>query len=134
MATIQMQYLGELRTRSTHIKSGTEIMTDAPLDNKGKGELFSPTDLVSNALGSCIITIIAQAADVHDFDVDGTKVTITKIMKSDPRRIGEIIVELNFPPNNYSAKVKTIIENAAKTCPVTRSLHPDLIQNVIFNY
>jgi putative redox protein len=134
MATIQMKYLGGLRTKSTHIKSGTEIMTDAPTDNKGKGELFSPTDLVANALGSCIATIIAQAADTHNFNIDGTDITITKVMISDPRRIGEIIVELNFPHNNYSDKTKKIIENAAKTCPVAKSLHPDLIQTLLFNF
>ena len=134
MATIQMKYLGGLRTHSTHIKSGTEIMTDAPTDNKGKGELFSPTDLVANALGSCIMTIIAQVADNHNFNIYGTDITITKVMKSDPRRIGEIIVELNFPPNDYSTKTKKIIENAAKTCPVAKSLHPDLIQTIIFNF
>ena len=109
-------------------------MTDAPTDNKGKGELFSPTDLVANALGSCMVTIIAQAADTHSFNIDGTDIIITKVMKSDPRRIGEIIVELNFPPNKYSDKTKKIIENSAKTCPVAKSLHPDLIQTLIFNF
>lgn len=134
MATIQMKYIGGLRTQSTHIKSGTEIQTDAPTDNKGKGELFSPTDLVANALGSCMITIIAQAAETHNFNVDGTEISITKVMESDPRRIGELIVELNFLPNNYSDKTKTIIENAAKTCPVAKSLHPDLVQTIVFNF
>ena len=134
MATIQMKYLGGLRTKSTHIKSGTEIMTDAPTDNKGKGELFSPTDLVANALGSCMATIVAQTADTHNFNIDGTDITITKVMKSEPRKIGEIIVELNCPQNNYSDKTKRIIENAAKTCPVAKSLHPDLIQTLKFNF
>lgn len=134
MPTIETLYTGELRTIATHVKSGNTLQTDAPIDNKGKGETFSPTDLVATALGSCMMTIIAQSGDAHNFDVTGTKIKITKIMASNPRRIGEIVVEFFFPENNYSEKEKTFIEKAAKTCPVALSLGDKLIQTIVFNY
>ncbi len=132
--TIRTTYLGELRTEATHVKSGNELITDAPPDNKGKGEAFSPTDLLATSLGSCMLTIMGIAAREHGFDIEGTKVKIWKIMESNPRRVGEVKVEFRFPKNNYSEKEKKFIEKAAFTCPVNLSLHPDLKKTIIFHY
>ena len=134
MITSEITYLGNLRTQSKHIASSSSILTDAPIDNHGKGEAFSPTDLMSNALGCCMLTIIGIAANTHQFNIDGTRVQVTKIMQSNPRKVAEIKVSFKFPANDYSEKQKTIIENAARTCPVALSLHPDLKQTVEFNY
>ena len=134
MPTIETKYIGELRTHATHVRSGNKLITDAPVDNKGKGEAFSPTDLLATSLGSCAMTIIGIAAQTHGFNVDETGIRITKIMAENPRRVAEVIVEFDFPDNNYSAKEKAIIENAAKTCPTSKSLHPDLKQTLVFNY
>ncbi len=134
MITSEITYLGNLRTQSKHIASKSTIVTDAPIDNHGKGEAFSPTDLMSNALGCCMLTIIGIAANTHQFNIDGTQVQVTKIMQSNPRKVAEIQVIFKFPANNYSDKQKAIIENAARTCPVSLSLHPELIQTLEFNY
>ena len=134
MATIETIYLGELRTEVTHVFSGNKTITDAPLDNKGKAESFSPTDLLSASLGSCMITIMGIAAREHGIDIDGTTCSITKSMAAEPRRVSEIAIELNFPKGDYTEKEKTILERAALTCPVAKSLHPDLHQNVTFNF
>lgn len=133
MATVETIYVGSLRSEATHLQSGTKIITDAPVDNHGKGESFSPTDLVATALGSCMLTIMGIAAKVHDFSIDGTKLEITKVMGTAPRRIVEIKIEVYFP-QDYEAKVKRILEAAAKECPVAQSLHPDLKQNLIYHY
>lgn len=133
MATIKTVYLGELRTQAEHLQSGTQIITDAPTDNQGKGEAFSPTDLLATSLGSCMLTIMGIAARTHGFDIDGTRVTTTKVMGTNPRRVVEVILEMQFP-NNYEDKHKRIIEAAAKECPVANSLHPDLKQTVTFIY
>jgi putative redox protein len=132
--TISTTYLGELRTRATHVRSGKELITDAPPDNKGKGEAFSPTDLLATSLGSCMLTIMGIAAREHNFNIDNTRIKIWKIMASDPRRVGEIKIELSFPDNNFSDKQKKIIERSAFTCPVFQSLHPDLIKTISFIY
>jgi uncharacterized OsmC-like protein len=134
MITSEIEYLGNLRTQSKHLASSTTIITDAPIDNHGKGEAFSPTDLMSNALGCCMLTIIGIAANTHAFSIDGTVVKITKIMQASPRKVFEIKVDFIFPKNDYTDKQRSIIEHAAKTCPVALSLHPDLIQTVSFNY
>jgi uncharacterized OsmC-like protein len=134
METARTVYLGELRTSATHLRSGNTLITDAPLDNKGKGEAFSPTDLLATSLGSCMMTIIGIAARTHGFDVDGTVLRITKIMLENPRRVGEVVVEFDFPPRSYSEKEKAIILHAAKTCPVALSLHPDLKQTIVMNF
>jgi uncharacterized OsmC-like protein len=133
METVKTTYLGDLRTEATHVRSGKKITTDAPIDNQGKGAFFSPTDLLATALGSCMLTIMGIAARTHGFDIDGTDVGITKVMGTNPRRVVEIIVELNFP-HSYSEKHKKIIELSAKECPVANSLHPELKQTVVFNY
>lgn len=134
MATSKITYTGELRTLSVHLKSGTEIITDAPVDNQGKGGAFSPSDLLATSLGNCMLTIVGIAARTHGFNIDGTTAEITKVMGTDPRRVTEIIVNLQFPANQYSDKQKEIIERSAKTCPVAYSLHPDIKQEISFNY
>ena len=134
MATANITYNGDLRTTSIHTQSGTEIITDAPTDNQGKGEAFSPTDLLATSLGNCMLTIVGITANNHGFNIDGTTVEITKVMGQDPRRVVEIEVNFQFPSNNYTEREKTIIERAAKTCPVAYSLHPDIKQNVVFSY
>lgn len=126
-------YQSDLRTIGTHLQSGSVIETDAPTDNNGKGERFSPTDLVATALASCMLTIIGIASKTHGFDIDGTKCTVKKIMLADPRRIGEIKIQMEFPKENeYDGKTQAIIERAALTCPVFESLHPELKKTIEF--
>ncbi len=132
--TIHTVYIGDLRTEATHVRSGIKMITDAPPDNKGKGESFSPTDLLATALGSCMLTIMGIAAREHGFNIDGTEVRIWKIMVADPRRVGEVKIDLTFPKNNYSDKQKKIIERSAYTCPVYLSLHPELKKTIMFNF
>jgi len=134
MATSRTIYIGELRTENEHIRSGQKLITDAPVDNQGKGEAFSPTDLVATALSDCMMTIMGIKARDKGLDLTGTTIETTKIMSSEPRRIGEIIVGFTFPKNNFSDKDKTILEAVAKTCPVALSLHPDIKQTVKFNW
>jgi putative redox protein len=135
METTKTKYLGDLRTEMTHVRSGSIIITDAPVDNKGKGEYFSPTDLVASALGSCIFTIMGIAAREHGFSIDGSSCKITKIMTDKPRKIGEIVIEFDFTANSYSDKEKKILDYCVKTCPVALSLNESVIQNVklLFN-
>jgi uncharacterized OsmC-like protein len=134
MATANILYQGELRTEATHILSGNNLITDAPPDNNGRGEFFSPTDLVATALGSCMVTIMGIASRAHGFNIDGTSLIVTKVMSAEPpRRIAEIKVDLTFP-ENYPEKVKKILEHISKTCPVALSLHPDLKQTVQLFY
>lgn len=135
MTKMRTQYLGNLRTEIEHIQSGNKIITDAPLDNNGKGEFFSPTDMFSSSLGSCMLTIIGIAANTHGFSIDGTTLEIEKIMAANPRRVAEIKIDVHFPKGaNYTDKQKRIIEAAAKTCPVANSLHPDVIKNITYIY
>lgn len=134
MSTSKITYNGDLRTTSVHQRSKKEIITDAPVDNKGKGEAFSPTDLLANSLGNCMLTIVGIAANEHGFNIDGATCEITKIMAEQPRRVAEIVVDLQFPANDYSEKNKAIIERSANTCPVIYSLHPDIKKTVTFNY
>jgi uncharacterized OsmC-like protein len=133
--TSQITYEGNLRTVATHLQSGTVIETDAPTDNEGKGERFSPSDLVATALGNCMLTIMGIKARDMNVDLEGTKIDVTKIMVAEPRRIGEIKVIFNFPGTlKVDEKQKTILERAAMTCPVIESLNPDLKKNVEFNW
>jgi putative redox protein len=133
MKTAYIKYLGELRTAATHIRSGNEIITDAPLDNHGKGEAFSPTDLLSSALVSCMMTVIGIMADTHGINVSGMEGDSLKIMGTNPRRIIGIEVQLSFP-RAYSEHDRVLIERTARTCPVAMSLHPDLKQEITFVY
>lgn len=134
MKTSKIIYLGNLRTESTHLQSGKVILTDAPLDNNGKGEAFSPTDLLATSLGCCMMTIMGIVAERNSINIEGTSIEITKIMESNPRRVGEIIVEFTMPKRTYSVKEKELLEHAAHTCPVAKSLSAELKQTVIFNY
>jgi len=134
MKTATVKYLGNLRTEAQHLKSGNKIITDAPTDNHGKGEAFSPTDLASTALASCMITVMGIAAQTHDIDMEGTHAEMLKIMADNPRRIGRIEIDLYMPNKNYSSKQKTILEHAAKTCPVGRSLHPECEEVLRFHW
>lgn len=127
-------YLGGLRTEIEHLQSGNKVITDAPLDNNGKGEYFSPTDLFASSLGSCMLTIMGISANSYGFSIDGTTVEIEKIMGTNPRRVVEIVVTLNFPKNDYTPQQKRLIEASAKTCPVANSLHPDIKKTITFNY
>jgi uncharacterized OsmC-like protein len=134
MYTVETIYEGELITRATHSRSGVELMTDAPPDNQGKGSSFSPTDLLAASLGSCMLTIMGIAARNHNFNLDGTRVHILKKMAADPRRVIGIDVILDLPAGEYSEQQKRILEHAARTCPVALSLHPDIKQEITFNY
>ncbi len=134
MATSTIKYLGGLRTEAVHTQSGVKIITDAPTDNHGKGEAFSPTDLLATSLGNCMITIMAIVGERNGLDLKGTEISITKFMESNPRRVGEIVVEFNMPKNGFSDKDKEMLEHAAHTCPVAKSLSSDLKQTVVFNW
>lgn len=134
MATALIRYLGDLRTVSVHLKSGEKITTDAPTDNFGKGEFFSPTDLVASALGSCALTIMGIAAKEHNFSLKDAYVEVTKIMAQNPRRISEIILDFYFPDNTYTEKEKNIIKLCAETCPVAMSLHPELKKTIKLHF
>lgn len=131
--TAQVIYKGDLRTEAKHLRSGTVIETDAPVDNKGKGERFSPTDLVATALATCIATTMGIGAGTHNINIDGLVCDVEKIMAADPRRIAEIKVTLTFPKDQrYDEKQKSLLKHIAETCPVARSLHPDLKQTLTF--
>lgn len=133
--TSEIIYQGGLRTQATHLQSGDVILTDAPKDNHGKGEAFSPTDLVATALGSCMLSIMGIIANRHAINIVGTRVSIHKIMQASPRRIAAIEVTMYMPQEvSYTAKERTLLENAARTCPVALSLHPDLEQKLLFVY
>ena len=134
MTTIKTIYLGELRTENEHLQSGNKVITDAPTDNRGKGEYFSPTDLLATALGSCIMTIMGIKARDNGIDIEGTQIDVTKIMASDPRRVAEVVVEFTFPAKNYTDEEKQLVESVAGVSPVPLSLHPDLIQTIKFNW
>jgi uncharacterized OsmC-like protein len=132
--TISTQYLGELRTQATHVASGATLITDAPTDNNGRGEAFSPTDLVAAALGSCMLTIMGITANRHKLNLKGTQIEITKIMAANPRRIQEIVITFHMPDHGFTEIDRSLLEDAARTCPVALSLHPDLLQTVTFNW
>ncbi len=136
MPTIKTDYLGELRTEAVHLQSGTQIITDAPTDNQGKGEAFSPTDLVAAALGSCMMTIMGIVARRDKIDLKGSDIEITKVMSPDlPRRIARVeltMAMLSKAP--LGTEVQAKLERSARTCPVALSLHPDVVQAVEFSW
>jgi uncharacterized OsmC-like protein len=134
METSHIVYIGQLRCKATHIKSGVEIITDAPPDNRGKGESFSPTDSVANALGTCALTTMGIVANDNNIHIDNATAKITKVMAGGPRRISEIWMEIFFPPNNFTTEQKALLEKTALNCPVAKSLHPDIKQKVTFNF
>ena len=131
--TSKVNYLGDLRTSAIHIASAKNIITDAPIDNQGKGEAFSPTDTVATALASCLLTIMGIKARDLNIDIKNTTAEVSKVMASNPRRISEIKVTVNFT-KSYDQRIKKILEKAALACPVSNSLHPDLKQNILFNW
>lgn len=133
MATVETVYIGGLRTTNTHLQSGTQIITDAPTDNQGKGEAFSPTDLLATSLGTCMLTTMAIRTAKDGIDMDGATCEITKIMVANPRRVAEIVVNIKFP-KEYTDAQKALLEDAALTCPVYYSLHPDLVKTVSFGW
>lgn len=134
MATVTEKYLGDLRVECVHNKSGTKIITDAPTDNNGKGEAFSPTDLCAAALGACAMTIMGIYGKNHDVDLVGTELEITKKMSQDPRKISKIEIIFHMPDKNYTDKEKEVLERVAHTCPVARSLGADVEQEFIFKW
>jgi len=134
MVTATTKYLGELRTENQHIQSGSVIITDAPTDNHGKGQNFSPTDLCALSLTNCLITTIGIYAQKHQVELGTITAETTKIMASDPRRISKIEVAIQIEIPAADDKLRTIVERVGRTCPVGRSLHPDIIQEVVFTW
>ncbi len=133
--TSQITYKGNLRNSAEHTQSGSIIETDAPTDNHGKGERFSPTDIVATALGTCMLTIMGIKARDMNVDLEGTQIDVTKIMAAEPRRIGGVKLNFTFPKNVITdEKQKAILEKAALTCPVAKSIHPDIHLDVKFNW
>ena len=129
---IDSSYLGELRVSSTHLASSTEIITDAPVDNNGKGESFSPTDLVATALGTCMITVMGIYAEKNGILMPNVYSSTNKIMNSNPRKISKLKIEIIFEGNKLSEKEKQGLKKVALNCPVEKSLHPDLQQEIKF--
>lgn len=132
--TSSVSYQGELRTVCCHLASNNEIITDAPTDNHGKGEAFSPTDLMATSLAACMLTVMGIKAQQMGIDIAGAKATVLKVMASEPRRISEIHVNLTLSENNIDEKSRTILENTGMTCPVFHSLHPDIKKEIEFKW
>lgn len=133
MSTSKVVYKGDIRTESTHLQSGTIILTDGPTDNHGKGEAFSPTDMVANSLATCMLSIMGIKANAMNLDIEGSTAEVTKIMQAEPRMISEIVVALNMQGVN-DEKSRIILERSAMTCPVFLSLHPDIKKTIRFNW
>ena len=131
---MKVNYQGELRNSAIHLRSGNTLTTDAPTDNNGKGEAFSPTDLLCTSLATCMMTLIGIAAASKGVAMGNMEADVEKIMASDPRRVSEIHIDLRIQNMNYGDREKAIIENAALTCPVAKSLHPDIKQQVNFHF
>jgi len=134
MATAIVEYLGNLRTEATHLKSGIKIITDAPTDNHGKGEAFSPTDLLSSSLASCMLTIMGISAKAHNITFNNAKIEVTKQMAENPRRVSGVICKIQVKNENYGEKEIRLLTAAALSCPVAKSLHPDIKQEVSFEW
>ena len=133
MSTSKIIYKNNLRTEAQHIASGQKIITDAPLDNNGKGEAFSPTDLVATALASCMITIMAIAAEKNGINISETSASVKKIMGTNPRTISDIVIEIKMS-KDLALKDRKRLEKAALACPVHKSLHPDMNKEITFRY
>jgi uncharacterized OsmC-like protein len=132
--TATVTYDANLRTTCLHLQSGSSFETDAPSDNKGQGARFSPTDLIATGLGACLITTMGIKAESMDIKLDGAKVEVTKVMMSDPRRIGKIVIAVTMPALNLDEKTIEILERVGRTCPVERSLHPDMELDISFKW
>jgi putative redox protein len=124
--TAKVIYTGGLRTTCTHVQSGNQLITDAPVDNKGKGEAFSPTDLLATSLVACMQTIVGIYCDEQGIPLKGCEGEVEKVMYSSPRRVGELLVKLDFSMNQWDLSIQKRIRNAAETCPVAKSIHPDI--------
>ena len=133
MTTSTVEYQGNLRTQALHLQSNNQIITDAPTDNHGKGVAFSPTDLLATSLASCMLTIIGIKAESMEIDVVGTKAEVTKTMVAEPRRVSEVKVNIQFA-KDFDERTRKVLEAAALTCPVAKSIHPDIKQDVSFSY
>ena len=133
MSTSKIIYKNNLRTEAQHIASGQKIITDAPLDNNGKGEAFSPTDLVATALASCMITIMAITAEKNGINISETSASVKKIMGTNPRTISDIVIEIKMS-KDLALKDRKRLEKAALACPVHKSLHPDMNKEITFSY
>ncbi|TDN88815.1 putative OsmC-like protein [Salegentibacter sp. 24] len=131
--TSKVIYTGSLRTEAMHLKSGSTIITDAPIDNHGKGEAFSPTDTVATALASCMLTVMGIKAKDLQLNLKGTSAEVTKTMAANPRRISRVEITITFP-EAYSGKSQKILEHTARTCPVLESLHPEMEKVIHFKY
>lgn len=134
MATAHTFYLGDLRTRALHQNSGTEIITDAPIDNSGKGEAFSPTDLTATSLLCCMITVMAIAAKKENIDMGEPVGSVEKIMAESPRRISRLNIQIQFKNHRLTQEQKNRLEHIGINCPVAKSLHPEIIQTIQFQY
>lgn len=134
MNTVESTYLGGLRTESVHVRSGNKMLTDAPVDNQGKGETFSPTDTVAVGLLTCMLTVVGIQAQKHDWQLGEFSGEVKKIMTDNPRRIIQLVVHLNFKGHNLNAQNRAFLERIAIHCPVALSLHPDINQQVRFSY
>ncbi len=133
MATATLFYQGDLTLRCIHESSGTEIYSDAPVDNKGKGAFFSPTDMLATSLAGCIVITLAIRAEQRNLDIGHPRANVTKVMQSNPRRIAEVKIEIFFN-KNFSEEEKAFIRDTAENCPVAHSLHPDVVQQVVIHY
>lgn len=133
MSTSKVTYIGDLRTENLHINSGNTYITDAPTDNHGKGEAFSPTDTVATGLANCMLTVMGIKAREMNIVLDGSVAEVTKIMASNPRRISAIEINLKLP-KEIDSKARKILENTGKNCPVLHSLHPDIKKDIIFHW
>ncbi|HQW05773.1 MAG: OsmC family protein [Flavobacteriales bacterium] len=134
MDTATVEYLGELRIRATHVRSGDQFLTDAPLDNQGKGEAFSPTDLLATALANCMLTLMGIAANARGLELKHLRARVVKHMASGPRRVERVEVHVTMDGTDLGEAERTLLEAAARTCPVAKSLHPDLVQDIHFIY
>ena len=133
--TASIIYQGDLRCEATHLQSGTVIGSDAPTDNHGKGEKFSPTDLLCVSLGTCIITTIAIKAKDLNINVKDTAIEVTKHMLNDPRRVGQVDVSVKFPGSfTIDEKDKVVLEKTGNNCPVAKSIHPDIKVNIVYEW
>ncbi len=132
--TSKVEYLGELRTQATHLHSGTVIITDAPLDNQGRAEAFSPTDLCATSLASCMMTIMGISARNRELDITGARAEVTKIMAANPRRIARVEIKMFMPDRDFSERDRQLLETAARTCPVALSLGEGVEQVVEFEW
>ncbi|HEX2900911.1 MAG TPA: OsmC family protein [Bacteroidia bacterium] len=134
MSTAKVDYLGELRTRATHLQSGESILTDAPVDNHGKGAYFSPTDLLATSLLTCMITTMGIAAQGRGWDLGQVSGDVLKVMANNPRRVEKTVVQIRFEKCPLDAGQRETMERVAHHCPVAKSLHPDLVVETTFTY